>query len=95
MLLGHESSQLVSVLFQEGLVFEHIANPLRYGDIFPCLERVFGVRYGGIELVFRRHRYLGDDILSQWAFNIEALRSPRFDPSAVDVIFILNTQKKD
>ena len=37
---------------------------------------------------------MGDDVLGQGAFDIEALRGSRFDPSAVDVIFILNTEKE-
>ena len=51
MFLGHKSGQVVSVLLQESLVFEHVANPLRNGHIFPCLERVLSVLHGSIELI--------------------------------------------
>ena len=51
MFLGHKSGEVVSVFLQEGLVFEHVANPLRNGHILPCLERVLSVLDGSIELI--------------------------------------------
>ena len=53
MFLGHKSSQVVGMLFQEGLIFEHVANSLGNGHILPCLESILSVLYGGIELIFR------------------------------------------
>ena len=32
--------------------------------------------------------------MCQGAFDIEALRGPRFDPNAIDIVFILNTKIK-
>ena len=44
MLLGHESSQVVGVLLQEGLVLEHVANSLGNGhflrELFPEIATI-------------------------------------------------------
>lgn len=88
MLLSHELSNLISILFEERLVPEHHANALRSGHISPSLERLISVGHGLVELSLSGHRHLANEILGQWALDVEALRGSRLDPLAVDVVFV-------
>ena len=92
MLLGHELSQLLSVLFEKRLVLKHHANFCRSGYVLPSLERLVSVGDGLIELSLSRHGDLTNEILGKWALDIEALRGSRLDPLASDVVFVEFTE---
>ena len=87
-LLRHELSELLSVLLEESLVLEHHANAGRGGHILPSLEGLVCVSDSFVELIFRGHGDLSDDILGQWALDVEALSGSRLDPLAADVVFV-------
>lgn len=87
-LLSHESSELLSVLLEEGLVLEHHTNSCRGGYMLPSLESLLCVGDGGVELILSGHGDLSDDILGQRALDVEALSGSRLDPFAVDVVFV-------
>ena len=88
MLLGHEPSQLISVLFEERLVLEHHADALGGGHVPPSLEGLISVRYGLVELILGGHGDLANDILGERALDIEALRGSGLDPLASNVVFV-------
>jgi len=84
-----QSSELVCMLLEEGLVLQHVADALGYGHLRPCLERILCVGNCLVELSLRGHRHLGDDILGEWAFDIKTLRRGTLHPLTVDEVFVL------
>lgn len=88
-LLSDHSRDFTRVFLKESLVLEHVADTCRDGSLRPGLESIFGVGHGFVELTLGRDGHLSDDILSEGAPHIKALGGFGFNPSAVDVVFVL------
>jgi hypothetical protein len=85
---GNGLANIVGVLFEKVLIFEHVPDTSGYWHLLPSFERILCICDCFVELSLGALGYFGESVLCERTNNINVRSSLAVDPLAVDVVFV-------